>query len=841
MNDFSLLSAATAATGPVLVDQTSISQNGSIDQNDPFWFTPTINPLNWNKAYPYTLMILERDVDSTNPNQTNYKPSGIGNFVLPFAPESLSLSILFAVSTTPTLGGIIEEHNGAPFRIISMNGTLGVLPTRSSSPQKQTSNPAQSIFGGVIGSGQATVNSATSAINLFNGTGTTGRANLIQPTDLGDANTPSELGKSSGYYQMELLKKFLEDYHNLKKASGGAKYQLALGLFKQQGVYLVSAMSFVSSQTAASPLEYTYQLQLKAWKRINPNNFPSSDYQFTPVVRQPSDFYRLMNAMQDAQLTLQNAQDTLAATAGDIQATLFEPLRQSIFFAKDTLGVGLTLADTSLQIARESRDAVILALSGQNAVTGFASSFSSIGAQIINLASKIGQPTLGSASTGNITVTSQSQGNFQADPGNDPFNNPQDYFSLFSQINISSLNLPPVTMRKILAEREQIRLLTRLDFENMRDTIVNVQADFADKVGAGSAAYNATYGRPNVTSTRTPTETDFNVIFALNNIVLQMNQLAATYQTNLTNVPSINFVAGAASRSGIAFNVPASKFQVPFPYGFTLEQVSTQYLGSPDHWLEIAALNGLQAPYVDEEGFDLPLLTNGKGNTVTVSDASNLFLGQAVWLSSTSTIRTQRSITKITPISNSYVIVTVNGDADLARFSALSGATLHAFLPNTVNSMQAIYIPSATPPDSSDYQTKAIPGISDYDTFLQAGGVDLLLTANNDLAITPDGDCRLAIGLTNIIQQARIAMTVTRGSLNRHPSFGIPKLVGQSTADVDVNQVVNSLSSLFAGNSTFTGVNNINVTKAGPSVVASMNLNVKGINQLLPVTFKLNL
>jgi hypothetical protein len=56
--------------------------------------------------------------------------------------------------------------------------------------------------------------------------------------------------------------------------------------------------------------------------------------------------------------------------------------------------------------------------------------------------------------------------------------------------------------RKIVEERERVRKLNRLDYENFRNGIVQLMADFSDLVGAGSTAYNRIYGKPPPTAPR---------------------------------------------------------------------------------------------------------------------------------------------------------------------------------------------------------------------------------------------------------------------------------------------------------------------------------------------------
>jgi hypothetical protein len=323
-------------------------------------------------------------------------------------------------------------------------------------------------------------------------------------------------------------------------------------------------------------------------------------------------------------------------------------------------------------------------------------------------------------------------------------------------------------------------------------------------------------------------------------VVTEMNRLVATNNNDpQSKIKSIELMAGLATRSGIAFQIPRSKFPVPFPYGSTLEMVAQQHLGDSNRWFELAALNGYQSPFVDEEGFSLPLLVNGAGNMVIVANASNLYVNQTVWIQADSEFRTKRHITKINSISATQNYITLDGDANLDKYKTLANATLHAFLPNTVNSQMMIYIPSDQVPRESDFRTGAIPGLNEFDSLIEVGGIDLLLTQKNELIIDKTGDTKWAVGLNNVIQNVRLAFSIRKGTLLQHPGFGFPLQVGSSIADFSASDVVRSLQQMFSNNPTFSGISAAQVNLIGGVTRVGVALALSNTGMVIPVSVDL--
>jgi hypothetical protein len=813
-------------------DAIASKDNDSPEQTDGFWTHSEIDVFRFNQAFPYQLILVKREGNQYTRDATANK----WNFTLPIAPSTISFSMPFAIRAGTQLTGFYEQHGGAPVRYIQFSGTTGVLPLKGSAPARKTASFIQGIFGGTIATAQRT---AQAAISLVSGPGA--KPNVVSDNEFfyqGDT-----IAKTSGYYQFRKLQEFFENYAAFKKTEAAKDYILAFAIWKDQAVYLVTPTQFTVNRSADSPYEYPYTLAFKAWKRVNLQKSGPSANQFKPITRDSSKLGKAFQEISDARRVLEGAAATIAAVGGDIDHALLEPLREVSLWMKDALGIPLALADLPVQIIKDAQQAIITAIGVQYAAQGLPAAFNDASLQIQNLFIQLAQVA---AQTDQATTQGGVSGsvNLSQDPtstnyAQNVFQDPASNFELFNRINVASLSLPPVLIHAIINERDRIREKIRLDFEQQRNTLVQSMADFADFIGAGSTTYSNTYNRLPYTTTRTPSTNDFQVIFAMNRAILELNRLAATGEVNRFTTDSINYVAGLASQAGMAFKVPTSKFAVPFPYGMTIEQLATRYLNTPDRWIEIAALNGLRAPYVDEVGFDLPLLTNGNNNQVIVSDSSNLFIGQLVWLSSTTTSRTSRHIVYIEKLNSGQSILGLDGAADLNRYSTLANATLHAFLPDTVNSMMQIYIPSDSPPGDQDYKTKSIPGINYFDPLVEAAGVDILLTEQLDLPMTPDGDSPLAVGLANIVQEARIRLNTPQGTLARHPKFGLAIKPGVSTADVDAQTLLRSCQDLFADDNTFTGVTSASVLKQGPTTTIAIDVGIAGVSQNVPISFKL--
>ena len=805
---------------------------------DVAWFYPELDTTRWNKLYPYKFIVLEASHGSNG--KTNYSESPNWSFTLPFPPESVNISVPYAIDLGATLGGIHAQHNGVVFKNIQISGTTGVVPLKGAAPPKQFSI-ATSIFGGTIDQISRTVGSA---IALVGGT--------VDQNVVSDQSFQSEqvIGRTTGYAQTLLLEQFLSNYATMKRSSKGAKYRLAFAQFKEQKVWLVEPISFNMGKSAGSVYEYPYQIQLKAYGQAETDISVNPGNEFRPAVLDANALGLMMQSIQKARETVYNGQQILRAVAGDIDNFFFEPVRKLSLFMKEVASSSLTFADFPKAILSSCKSTVIAYIGLQESTGGLVQSYKDVGPETVAAVEAILELVRGSnksdVRTGNPYRPNNAPSPFfnqlnESDPANFPFKNPNDYFEFFNSIPPAAVNLPPEAVRAMNNERRQVMKLRRADFEEMRDNFVTFLTDFEASVGAGDTTYSDTYQTGQTSNPdRTPSEEDFELIFAINDLIEQTSKLACTNWTDRNQITGMDYVAGLAKGSGIAFKVPVSKFLVPFPYGSSLEDLARTYLGTPDRWLEIAQLNGLRTPYVDEVGFSLPLLADGNLNSVTVASSENLYVNQLVWLSSNTANKTQRHIVGIESFLT-HCVITLDGDADLGDYEYLAGAALHAFLPATVNSMQVLYIPSDVQVDNDLFNTKDLPGVDDFDPLVLGGGTDLLLDSSNDLIFTNDGDCPLAIGLANVIQNTRIRLTCVQGELNRHPLFGLPIRVGGSVADLTIEQLGQAVRNLFSDDPNYASVSNVAIAIKAPAAKISFNLDVPRYSSSVPVFFDMEI
>lgn len=814
---------------------------------DAAWYHPdVIDGKRWDQTFPYQFLVLDRQDDGT------YRRRGDWVYTLPIPPESLTIGLGVAARVSVTQGGVVEELAGIPLRSIDIQGTVGVLPARPAPGQPARPGLLGAVFAGTIAAAGRVAAAASDTLDDLSGEGR--RSTNLIPDDLLTDGGAGIL-RNTGYYQARTMMRFLEAFFNLRRTSAGQRAVLAFAMWKEEAVYLVSPTRPPTLRRGAdSPLEYRYSIGLTAWGRTVLDGPGATRNSQVQDGQSPNALAAALNALTDARLVLQEARATIGAVLTDLDRAVFEPIREAVLLIKDALSIPIALIDLPASIVRDTADAVIAAVSAGQDILDFPDTVKAEArvtsrsiqddiARIKAIGAEVRDRTTVSTGTGAARARTLASGGTAVRAGRptfDAFDRPEAHSELMAAVRPDRLRLPLTVTARITEERERVRALSRADLVSRGQGLEAAGAAFEDLVGAGDASAAPALGRPPPQSARALTATGARVSAALSEAVVAYAVLSARGPVTADGgaVASVQAFATRSREASTPFQVPRSKFAVPLPFGETLDQVAQRYLGDPNRVGEIIALNGLRTPYIDEVGVQFPLLAPGAGRTVVVADSADLYVGQTAWVESAAQPRTKRRVTSISRLAGQATLV-LDGTEDLDRYSTLQGAQLHVFRPGTVNSQMLLWIPSDQEPDGS-FRVSGVADASVFDPLVSAGGVDLLLTPQNDLVVTPDGDGRFAVGLTNLTQLFRILVTLRRGTLLGHPDRGLPIRPGDSVADVPASTVASALRQTLAAEPAFGVLTSVTVDLRPPTCRIEATTNAGGTGITVPLAVEIS-
>jgi len=826
---------------------------------------------NWDKDLPYYFTVVKAQ-PGTGKARLSDKVSAFDVFALPINPSSLAVSVPFAINVYPTTRGIVEEFNGTVFRNITISGTTGVTPKLLRSGGYDKKDVAGPVIAGVSndtlgGFASNTLGAASNLISTVKGFG-------------GDAEEPlTKAVKEAdiwefGHAQLHKLANYLVAYSEYKKTGSSQgkvgkkddaldeakRARLVFVSQKDNTAYVVTPVSFEFTKSVENPHAFNYKILLRAYDlaendAVEGNLDNALNKYFQPIDKDPNLLARAFDLIQNSRAIISSSHDTIKAVVADMEA-VFTIIGEVMSVVKSLVNLTRTLADFP-NMVKDSWKHMVGDLEKKAAdIKSDPNRLNTQKNKNIDNSLKellsVGQSAVKEADPTNptgIPVASDSLAKQTEDQIRLDIKNPIASFEQFSK-NVDFLDEYLISDFELTAEQEEL-LNTQInqalnktiaDYDEMRRQMEAARDAYADYNEFGDDDYNAAAGRTTVnTASKTPTNADYKIIQAFNDIISVIDGLSATNDIIRLNVPD-PFVRAQEIVEGSNIVIRSSNvaYPIPFPHNGTLEQLAGLYLNDPDRWIEIAILNELKPPYIDEDGFERVFSSSGSGNSFTVTDKSNLFLNQEIWISSIIKRAEIRHITKIDEIGVDNYLITVDGDADLDEFTIAHSAQMKAYLPNTINSNKIIFIPFGSDIADQDLvpDTREIPASKDLDKQQKLMGIDLALTKDYDLAMTNSGDIKLTSGYNNAIQALKIKVTVNQGELKRHPEYGAGLNIGERL-DMSAEDVRDIIENTILSDPRFESLSSITVEFKGSTVSLNLIVNASNGGGVIPIKFKL--
>ena len=432
------------------------------------------------------------------------------------------------------------------------------------------------------------------------------------------------------------------------------------------------------------------------------------------------------------------------------------------------------------------------------------------------------------------------------------------YYAVFDSINITSIPLTIEEEKIVEARTREVEAFSKNDFLRIKKRMIDYRDNLADISNLKDETYNSTYNRSSIAAQFNATTVDLNLMLSMQESIASVDFLLA----NLFNVDSVldPFALARSNANNPEINIGQynSGRLVKLEYGEDLRGLAARYLGSSDKWIDIAIANGLKAPYIDEVGEKISLLSNGQSNQINIAatdisgnlNIDKFYINQVVILqSNVENFPEQRSIANIKqiPISNE-IILELDGDADLNRYKIADQAHIRVYKPNTTNSSFYILIPSSEPLD--DVRQDDVPWfLAKSQADEKKAGIDLYIDENGDINFNNSGDLELSYGLDNAIQAVKLKLITELGSLAFHPEYGMINVSGQNNSDIESvkTQIIESLTRQIEVDTRFSNIESIDVKylvqDSQPDTPAAFNISMSvrmaGSNTVIPITFSI--
>jgi hypothetical protein len=407
--------------------------------------------------------------------------------------------------------------------------------------------------------------------------------------------------------------------------------------------------------------------------------------------------------------------------------------------------------------------------------------------------------------------------------------------------NLDEFDIHPDIQAAIDAKIEKAQETDANDVRNLIADLKKTADAYAQSINASNATYENIYDVPaiSITTKPSPTEDDILLGVALQESITSFTAFLSTGKMFPEQEKDPFALANENLESVSQMDSAQSSYPIVFPRGASLSLIAQQYLGDSTREHEIALLNNLKAPFIDEEGFEQSIF-GASGRSFVVNEKDRLAINQKVTIKGTSLTSTSRNIINIEDIGGGKFKVTVDGPATLSIYVPGSSPKLKARLPFTVGSNDTILIPSSST-ITDNLTTRVTPLGSKISYAEKVFKIDLGLdNRGRDLVVSADGDIKRSYGYTNAVQAIRLMVETQQGELEQHPEYGFPLVVGSASSDSPVDQIQSLIQQQIISDGRFSSAQ---VQSSFEGSVARVDILARGVagSGLIPVSYEIGL
>ena len=449
------------------------------------------------KLYPYAFEIH----DGVKPIKT---------LTMPLAPQSISISVPSATTTTVTMRGITEEHNDAPLRQITISGTTGIMPN---APQAlSNSGPSHALeyaFANTIQAAKKVKNTfekASAAFDNLGGlAGRSGSTALVNPSNLESDKV------ANAYNAIHNMSRFFDLYLAAKK-KGIKKLFLSFYMHKD-GMFYDCTLNNYSIRKIAGSMEYQYTIQLTAWRR---RAEPVGKGNGVQISRSSASPDALGNVFARVNLLLDQLVKGMNEIAGilrgfskDFETVILGPIKRIGLLFKALSNVAMSIANFPNAIANLTKTSLKSAFKGIGENNTKSKEFEDLNVSIRKKNLHSSTPDSDTVAYSGLVITnsiSRDEGSITADLSEDKnaeiadpfdaiFKDPQEFADVFEFFTLDELEIPSGIQALIDAEIAKALALTANDVKLIKNDFESFISDYSESVGGGDETYNRINGK----------------------------------------------------------------------------------------------------------------------------------------------------------------------------------------------------------------------------------------------------------------------------------------------------------------------------------------------------------